>query len=43
LGNLYVFFSNILHRVIPVKKGVRYSLVNWVSLKKIEGYKKTLL
>jgi PKHD-type hydroxylase len=43
LGNLYVFFSNILHRVIPVKKGVRYSLVNWVSLEKIEGYKKTLL
>jgi len=43
LGNLYVFFSNILHRVIPVKKGVRYSLVNWVSLEKIEGFKKTLL
>lgn len=43
LGNLYIFFSNILHRVIPVKKGIRYSLVNWVSLEKIEGYKKTLL
>jgi PKHD-type hydroxylase len=43
LGNLYIFFSNILHRVIPVKSGIRYSLVNWVSLKKIEGYKKTLL
>ena len=43
VGNLYVFFSNILHRVIPVKTGVRYSLVNWVSLEKIEGYKKTLL
>ncbi len=43
LGNLYVFFSNILHRVIPVKSGVRYSLVNWISLEKIEGYNKTLL
>lgn len=43
LGNLYIFFSNVLHRVLPVKNGVRYSLVNWVSLEKIEGYRKTLL
>jgi hypothetical protein len=43
LGNLYIFFSNIIHRVLPVKSGARYSLVNWVSLEKIEGYKKTLL
>jgi predicted 2-oxoglutarate/Fe(II)-dependent dioxygenase YbiX len=43
IGTMYIFFSNITHRVIPVKEGIRYSLVNWVSLKKIEEYKKTLI
>lgn len=43
IGTMYIFFSNIRHRVIPVKSGVRYSLVNWVSLNKIENYKKTLI
>jgi len=43
IGNLYIFFSNILHRVVPVKTGVRYSLVNWISLENDNGYKKTLL
>lgn len=42
-GKLCVFYSNMLHRVTPVTNGVRYSLVNWVSLKEIEGFKKTLI
>lgn len=42
-GNLFIFFSNIIHRVLPVTDGVRYSLVNWVSLEKIDDYKKTLI
>lgn len=43
IGTMYVFFSNIFHRVIPVTNGVRYSLVNWISLKKVDEYKKTLI
>lgn len=43
IGNLYVFYSNLLHRVMPVNDGVRYSLVNWVSLEEIKEYKKTLI
>lgn len=43
VGNLYLFYSNIMHRVIPVKDGTRYSLVNWVSLEPIQNYKKTLI
>ena len=43
VGNLILFLSNIEHRVIPVKSGVRYTLVNWVGLKKPNNYKKTLL
>ena len=43
VGNLYLFYSNIMHRVIPVKNGTRYSLVNWVSLEPIKNYKKTLI
>jgi len=42
-GNLALFLSNITHRVIPVKSGIRYSLVNWVKLKQKKDYKKTLL
>lgn len=42
-GNLFIFLSNITHRVKPVTKGTRYSLVNWFGIKKIEGYKKTLI
>jgi predicted 2-oxoglutarate/Fe(II)-dependent dioxygenase YbiX len=42
-GNLFIFNSGTIHRVSKVISGVRYSLVNWVSLDKIEGYKKTLL
>lgn len=43
IGTMYIFYSNITHRVIPVTEGIRYSLVNWISLKKIDGFKKTLL
>lgn len=42
-GRMYIFYSNIRHRVMPVTSGTRYSLVNWVSLKKIENFKKTLI
>ncbi len=42
-GNLYIFYSNITHRVVPVTNGTRYSLVNWISLKTLENFKKTLI
>lgn len=42
-GNLILFLSNITHRVVPVKSGIRYTLVNWVKLKQRKDYKKTLL
>jgi predicted 2-oxoglutarate/Fe(II)-dependent dioxygenase YbiX len=42
-GNLILFLSNIEHRVVPVKSGIRYTLVNWVKLKQNKDYKKTLL
>lgn len=43
IGTMYIFYSNIRHRVMPVTSGTRYSLVNWVSLKEIENFKKTLI
>ena len=42
-GNLILFLSNTSHRVVPVKSGIRYTLVNWVKLKQKKDYKKTLL
>lgn len=42
-GNLILFLSNIEHRVMPVKSGTRYTLVNWVKLIQKKDYKKTLL
>jgi PKHD-type hydroxylase len=42
-GNLILFLSNIQHRMLPVKSGVRYTLVNWVRLIEKKYYKKTLL
>jgi predicted 2-oxoglutarate/Fe(II)-dependent dioxygenase YbiX len=42
-GNMYIFYSNITHRVVPVTSGVRYSLVNWISLNPIENFKKTII
>jgi len=43
VGNLFIFNSNILHKVNPITKGVRYSLVSWISLREIPNFKKTLL
>jgi PKHD-type hydroxylase len=43
VGNLVLFLSSIEHRVVPVKSGTRYTLVNWVKLKAKKDYKKTLL
>lgn len=43
IGNISIFYSNILHRVTPVKDGVRYTLVNWVSLEAIKNDIKTLI
>lgn len=43
VGNLVLFLSSMEHRVIPVKNGTRYTLVNWVKLKAQKDYKKTLL
>ena len=42
-GNLFLFYSNIEHRVTPVTNGVRYSLVNWVSLTPKKEFKKTII
>jgi len=43
VGDLIIFLSNIEHRVTDVKVGDRYTLVNWVGLKKVNNFKKTLL
>jgi predicted 2-oxoglutarate/Fe(II)-dependent dioxygenase YbiX len=43
IGNLYIFLSDIEHRVNVVETGVRYSLVNWLNAIPIIEYKKTLL
>jgi PKHD-type hydroxylase len=43
IGTLYIFNSRLVHRVTPVIDGVRYSLVNWVSLIKTNPTKQNLL
>jgi len=43
IGSIIIFLSNMLHRVTNVKNGNRYTLVNWVGLKRQNNYKKTLL
>lgn len=43
IGRMYIFYSNIRHRVMPVTSGTRYSLVNWISLRKLENFEKTLI
>jgi len=43
IGTLYIFNSRLLHRVTPVMGGIRYSLVNWVSLVKTDSKKQNLL
>ncbi len=41
-GNMFIFLSDVLHRVTPVTEGVRYSLVNWFGIEK-EDHKKTII
>lgn len=43
VGNLYVFDSGLRHRVTPVEEGVRYSLVNWISIVKTNSSKQNLI
>jgi len=43
IGNLCIFYSNLLHRVTPVTEGVRYSLVNWIQLEPKENFVNTLI
>jgi PKHD-type hydroxylase len=43
IGNLVLFISDIEHKVVPVKSGIRYTLVNWVRLMDKKNYKKTLI
>lgn len=43
IGNLFIFSSSAEHKVNPITDGTRYSLVSWIKLKEIIGYKKTLL
>jgi predicted 2-oxoglutarate/Fe(II)-dependent dioxygenase YbiX len=43
IGNLIIFLSNLEHRVTDITRGNRYTLVNWVGLKQINNFKKTLL
>jgi len=43
IGNLSIFYSNLLHRVTPVTEGVRYSLVNWIQLEPKENFVNTLI
>lgn len=38
-GNIFMFPSNIEHCVKPITKGIRYSLVSWVTLKKLPNNK----
>lgn len=43
IGNLFLFDSNILHKVNPVELGVRYSLVTWIGLIESPYYQKKLI
>lgn len=42
-GTLIIFLSELEHRVTPIESGERFTLVNWIGLKKEESSKKTLL
>jgi PKHD-type hydroxylase len=43
VGNLFIFYSHLTHRVKPIISGTRYSLVNWFKVTPIENFKKTLI
>jgi predicted 2-oxoglutarate/Fe(II)-dependent dioxygenase YbiX len=42
-GNLFIFLSNLMHRVTEVESGTRYSLVTWFTLKPTPNYSKSLI
>lgn len=37
IGNLFIFNSNLLHKVTNVTDGDRFTLVSWVNVKKINS------
>lgn len=41
IGNFFVFNSSISHKVSPIKKGTRYTLVMWLALAPSHENKKT--
>ena len=43
LGNLFIFYSHLIHRVKPIISGTRYSLVNWFKITPLKNFKKTLI
>jgi PKHD-type hydroxylase len=43
MGNLYIFNSNLRHRVTPVENGIRYSLVNWISTVRTDPSKQNII
>lgn len=43
IGNMTVFFSNLMHRLAPVKIGVKYTLETEIEITEIPNYNKTLL
>jgi PKHD-type hydroxylase len=43
IGTLYIFNSRLLHRVTPVENGIRYTLVNWISLVKTDSKKQNII
>lgn len=43
MGDAVIFLSNLNHRVTEVLNGTRYSLVNWLILSQIDGYKKSII
>jgi PKHD-type hydroxylase len=42
-GTLYMFPSDMYHRVTPITTGIRYSLVMWLNLTPIKLYSKSLI
>jgi hypothetical protein len=42
-GHMLLFFSNLRHRTIPVKKVIKYTLNGTIRLKKSKNYKKRII
>ena len=43
IGNMVIFLSTMEHRVTPILRGDRYSLVNWIGVIPNNNYKNTLI